>query len=79
MEQGMQFICLTSSLPDESEEFAEKHNIPYEFFNADEITLKTIVRSNPGLMVLKDGTILAKYHYNDIPTPDQFKSEFINK
>jgi uncharacterized membrane protein YphA (DoxX/SURF4 family) len=79
MDEGMTFICLTSSLPEQSAGFAEEHGAPYEFFNTDEITLKTIVRSNPGLMVLKNGTIIAKYHYNDIPTPEDFKQEFINK
>jgi hypothetical protein len=79
LDKGMAFICLTSSLPDESAEFAQEHGAPYEFFNTDEITLKTIVRSNPGLMVLKDATIVAKYHYNDIPTPEEFEHEFINK
>ena len=79
MENGMPFICLTSTLPDESEEFAEKHNISFEFFNTDEITLKTMIRSNPGLMVIKDGTIVAKYHYNDIPSPEEFKANFMNK
>ena len=75
----MEFICLTSSLPEQSAEFAEEHNAPYEFFNTDEITLKTMIRSNPGLMILKDGTIVAKYHYNDIPTPEEFQEEFMNK
>ena len=79
LEQGMAFICLTSSLPDESAEFAQMYGAPYEFFNTDEITLKTIVRSNPGLMIIKDGTIVAKYHYNDIPAPEEFEQEFINK
>jgi uncharacterized membrane protein YphA (DoxX/SURF4 family) len=78
-EQGLSFICLTSSLPDEWEAYTKTHNVPYEFFNCDEITLKTIVRSNPGLMVLKNGTIVAKYHYNDFPTPEKFQQEFINK
>lgn len=79
LDHGMAFICLTSSLPDESQTFAETHEAPYEFFNTDEITLKTIVRSNPGLMVIKNGTIAAKYHYNDIPEPQEFEKEFINK
>ncbi len=79
IDRGMQFIGLTSSLPDESKAFADEHNVPYEFFNADEITLKTIIRSNPGLVVLKEGTIVAKYHYNDIPSPEQFANEFVNK
>ncbi|MGM0619770.1 MAG: BT_3928 family protein [Bacteroidota bacterium] len=78
MENNMEFIALTSSLPDESRAFAQEHDIAFEFFNCDEITLKTIVRSNPGLMVIKDGTVVAKYHYNDIPTPEEFQNEFIN-
>jgi len=74
--QGKSFICLTSTLPDESAEFAVENNAPYEFFNCDEITLKTMIRSNPGLMLIKDGTILAKWHYNDIPTVKEFQEEF---
>jgi hypothetical protein len=77
LDNNMSFICLTSSLPDQYKDFAEKHNTPYEFFNCDEITLKTIIRSNPGLMVIRNGIILAKYHHNDIPTPENFKQEFM--
>ncbi len=78
LENGMDFICITSTLQEESAEFAERHNVPYEFFNADEITLKTIIRSNPGLMIIKNGTIIAKYHYNDIPSFEKFEKEFVN-
>ncbi len=76
-ESGLSFICLTSSLPDQSATFAEETDAPYEFFTCDEITLKTIIRSNPGLIVLKDGVIVEKWHYNDIPTPEEFKEEFM--
>ncbi len=76
MQQGYSFICLTSTLPDESMAFAQANGAPYEFFNCDEITLKTMIRSNPGLIVIKDGTILGKWHYNDIPTPEEFQEEF---
>jgi len=78
-ENGMPFICLTSSLSEESQAFAEETGAPYEFFNCDEITLKTIIRSNPGLVVLKNGTIVGKWHYNDIPSPEEFQKEFMNK
>ena len=76
-ENGLSFICLTSTLSDESAIFARETSAPYEFFNCDEIALKTIIRSNPGLLVIKDGTVLGKWHYNDIPTPEEFKKEFM--
>ena len=72
----LSFICLTSSSFDESRKFANANNTPYEFFNCDEVTLKTIVRPNPGLMVIKKGTIIGKWHYNDIPTPEKFQKLF---
>lgn len=75
-EKQLSFICLTATLPDESLAFAEENGAPYEFFNTDEITLKTMIRSNPGLLLIKNGTILAKWHYNDIPSPDEFEEEF---
>lgn len=77
IEEDLAFICLTSTIIDDAMAFAEEHSTPYEFFNCDEITLKTIIRSNPGLVVLKNGTIVGKWHYNDIPTPEEFKAEFM--
>jgi hypothetical protein len=76
-EKGFSFICLTSSLSDQTEVFVAETGAPYEFFNCDEITLKTIIRSNPGLIVIKSGTIVGKWHYNDIPTPEEFAEEFM--
>lgn len=76
IESGFSFICLTSALQDESLAFADEMGVPYEFFNCDEITLKTMIRSNPGLLVIKEGTIVGKWHYNDIPSPQEFQKEF---
>lgn len=78
-ENELPFICLTSSPPDESASFSDETGASYEFFTCDEITLKTIIRSNPGLIVIKDGTIVGKWHYNDIPTPEEFKAEFMKE
>lgn len=77
MEEGYSFICLTSSLFDDCDRFAAETGAPYEFFHADEIDLKTMIRSNPGLIVLKGGTIVAKYSRNDIPSPEEFMAEFL--
>lgn len=73
--KGYHFIGLTSSSPDSFEAFKSETGANFDFFNTDEISLKTIVRSNPGLIVLKKGTILKKYHFNDIPKPEELESQ----
>ena len=40
----------------------------YRFCFTDETTLKTMIRSNPGLMLIKGGTIYAKWHHKQLPT-----------
>lgn len=77
LEKDLSFICLTSTMHKKALDFAENHGAPYEFFNTDEVTLKTMIRSNPGLLLIKNGTILKKWHYNDIPTPGEFEAEFL--
>ena len=42
----------------------------------DQTTMKTITRSNPGIMILDKGTVKAKYHYNDFPTIDELEELF---
>jgi hypothetical protein len=76
MKQGFSFICLTSTAPEKAAAFAQETRAPYKFFNCDEVTLKTMNRSNPGLMLIKDGTVIKHWHHNDIPTPEEFEKEF---
>jgi uncharacterized membrane protein YphA (DoxX/SURF4 family) len=61
LQYDYRFYCLTSSLPDEIKEWKENTGAEYPFCTMDDITLKTIVRSNPGLLLIKDGTIINKW------------------
>jgi len=79
LEKGYRFICLSSSIEDEVAEFKHKNNINYDFYSTDEIQLKTIIRSNPGLVLIKNGTILNKWHFNDIPKSDNLKTNLTAK
>jgi hypothetical protein len=65
--EGYYFTCLTSSNEGVQNSFISNTGAPYQFLTGDKITLKTIIRSNPGLLLIKNGTILEKWHYNDIP------------
>ncbi len=77
-EQGFNFICLTASPQSRINNFIERTGAPYNFYHSDEITLKTIIRSNPGLLLLKEGTILAKWHYRNIPHADELKENLLS-
>ncbi|MBW6490107.1 MAG: DoxX family protein [Lentimicrobium sp.] len=76
---GHSFIALTSSLSEEIDSIKETMSLTYEFYNADDITLKIMVRSNPGLILLENGVVLDKWHYNDFPSYAEFEDKFIQK
>ena len=69
-ENGADFYCVTASANDEIERWRDLTGAEYQFCNADETTLKTMIRSNPGLILLKDGTIIGKWSHNTLPQTD---------
>jgi uncharacterized membrane protein YphA (DoxX/SURF4 family) len=64
-------IGLTASGGQDFEEFRHKHQLAIPYFFADATVLKAMMRSNPGIMLLRDGTVLGKWHYNDVPKPEE--------
>lgn len=70
-QQGIPFYCLTASDSVGIRHWQDLTGAEYTFCTTDETTLKTIVRSNPGLLLLKDGTIIGKWGHNDLPRPDE--------
>jgi len=75
--KGYNFIGLTSTTGAALYKYQQEEQPTYEILFTDQITLKTIIRSNPGLILLKKGTIIGKWHYNDFPTP--YEAEVILK
>lgn len=62
-ENGTLCYFLTGSGEDEIEAFSEAHDLPLDAFcTIDPVTLKTIVRANPGVFVVQNGTIIDKYN-----------------
>ena len=62
---------LTSSSYKDFETFRHQYQLAAPYFLADATVLKTMIRSNPGILLLKNGKVLKKWHYNDIPTNDK--------
>lgn len=70
VEHGYGFYALTSSPEEEIALWCDRTGAEYPFCQMDDITLKTIIRSNPGLLLLKGGTILNKW--SDSQLPDEY-------
>ncbi|MDO5106340.1 BT_3928 family protein [Capnocytophaga sp.] len=65
LKKGYTVIGLTSILQ-QAETIKNKYELNFDFYFNDETTLKTMIRSNPGIMILSKGTIIDKKHFNDL-------------
>ena len=74
----VKFYSLSSSTNSEIEQIKTSQQLSLNFYFTDETTLKTIIRSNPGLLLLKEGIILAKWHYNDLPEIEELRQPFLS-
>ncbi|MBM3405094.1 MAG: DoxX family protein [Bacteroidetes bacterium] len=76
--RGATFIVLTSALPEEIEKFQASHNFYFEWYLADDVVLKTMVRSNPGLILLKGGVIVDKWSFRDFPAFEEVDKSYLS-
>ncbi len=79
-DNGYSLIVLTSTLPNKIQYFLERENLTFDipFYNADDIALKTMIRANPGLILIKDGIVIKKWHYNLFPDWNELEQEFLS-
>lgn len=76
-ENGCGFYCLTASTDEKSQTYWRDHTgAEYDFYLAENRMLKTVVRGNPGLVLLKDGMIVRKWSNFDFP--DDWESVTMN-
>lgn len=69
-DHGIHFYCLTASMEEGQRHWQDITGAEYPFLNTDETTLKTIVRSNPGLLMLNGSKIVGKWSHNELPDID---------
>lgn len=72
-------IFLTSNAPEQAQQFAKDHKLVSELFYADGVPLKTMVRSNPGIILLKNGTVVNKWHFHNMPKYDDLVKNYLSK
>ena len=66
LKKGYTVIGMTTSDEATKQNIKSVYNLAFEFYLCDEKVLKTIVRSNPGVVILNKGTVMQKKHWNDI-------------
>ena len=57
---------------------ARETGLNVSWYTADEKLLKTIMRSNPGIILWKNGVLLRKWHYKKVPAWNEIKASFLN-
>ena len=76
--KGAKVYAITAySNPERILDFQNAINADYPIYTADDILLKTIIRSNPGLVLMKNGTVIKKWHYKKLPDFSTIEQEYM--
>lgn len=69
-------IAVTASSGPQFESLRHDVQLAIPYYYSDKTLLKTMIRSNPGLVLLNDGVVMKKWHYNDIPSAGELLLNF---
>lgn len=73
-------VLLTSNSAQDVMKFTAANKLVYlEPFFADAVPLKSMVRANPGVLLLKNGTVINKWHYHTLPTYDELVKQYFQQ
>lgn len=71
--EDVRVVAMTNTSPSTVESMIQRYQMPYPFAFLDETVLKTIIRSSPGYVLLEDGIIQQKWHYNNLPSAEEIQ------
>jgi hypothetical protein len=77
-QDNVPIICMTAS-SDKIDSFKKETGSNLDFYLTDGTTLKTMIRSNPGLMLLRKGTVMDMWHYHSFPSYSEVKAKYFTK
>lgn len=72
-------VMLTSNSAQDAAVFTKKNKLFTEVFYADAVPLKSMVRANPGVLLLKNGVVVNKWHYHTLPSFEEFSDKYFSK
>ncbi|MFC3560670.1 BT_3928 family protein [Pedobacter jamesrossensis] len=72
-------VLLTSNSAIDAQKFIKKNNLFSEVFYADAVPLKSMVRANPGVILLKNGVVINKWHFHNVPSFEQLSTKYFSK
>ncbi|MCX6272483.1 MAG: DoxX family protein [Bacteroidetes bacterium] len=75
-ETGYTVIGLTGSTKEDMINLNRRYQLSIPWFSSDDTELKTMVRSNPGLVLMKGGVLVKKWHIRNLPDVEKFKAEY---
>lgn len=78
-QDSVAFIALTASTKGTIEKFKQDAKTNIDFYNSDGTVLKTMIRSNPGCMLLKGGTVIDMWPYHSFPSYNDVKEKYFKK
>lgn len=77
---SVSFIGLTTSPVEKISDFRHEVQAMYDYYRCpDDVPLKTMIRSNPGLVMLKAGVVIDMWHYHSFPSYNDVKTKYFNK
>jgi len=67
LQKGVPFYVLSSDTKENTQAWKEKWGIKAELYTLDGTANKTAIRTDPGLLLIKEGTIRGKWSFRDYP------------
>ena len=76
---GVKTVMLTSTPYEVTDPFRHEVNAAFPFYYCDGTVLKTMIRSNPGIMLMKGSTVMGMWHYHETPSFEKLNKKFFLK
>lgn len=75
---NMRVVLLTSATSRQAEDLSDELGLLTEIFYADAVPLKSMVRANPGVLLMRNGTVINKWHYQTFPSYEDLDSRYFS-